>query len=338
MARKISKTMADKLVAALADPNHEMVGAATNTERAMIERGLVRHQALRTRILDARGHLVRSHGLVLTEDGLAEARRLTDETAPAAPAAAPVKIRRGDLVMVEMRPTYTVGTTLARVEQPAEYRLFTVTNLTRDGKIKMVRDERVDAKYGAGSGYPQKFEGMLHRTGAYWLMPAADWDTAEAQRLAGAHVYPNSTTPRAFPTLEAARAALAPARRSPAPVAAPAASEPVAAPAAPAPLPEVPESAAPRSMMEAVSFLAGLKVGERVRVTREGRTADLTVSMGPRRCDGPFGSIESTHVTVSYGVGRYSFEVNAGHLFARKAGKMTTYGGTRMMRLGADAA
>ncbi|MFD7835662.1 hypothetical protein [Streptomyces sp. NPDC059761] len=83
MARKISKTMAAKLVAALADPNHEMTGAATNTERAMIERGLVRHQELHTRITDKRGHLVRSHGLVLTEDGLTEARRLGGVEAPA---------------------------------------------------------------------------------------------------------------------------------------------------------------------------------------------------------------------------------------------------------------
>ncbi|MGW9069252.1 hypothetical protein ACWGQT_07380 [Streptomyces yangpuensis] len=82
MARKISKTMADKLTAALADPNHEMIGAATNTNRAMIERGLVRHQQLRTRVLDKRGHLVRSHGLVLTEAGLTEARRLGGLEAP----------------------------------------------------------------------------------------------------------------------------------------------------------------------------------------------------------------------------------------------------------------
>jgi len=119
-----------------------------------------------------------------------------------------------------------------------------------------------------------------------------------------------------------------------------AAVEAVSAPVAAeerAELPEVPESAAPRSMADAIAFLGSLKVGDRVRVTREGRTADLTVSRGPRRSDGAFGSPESLGVTVSYGVGRYSFEVNAGHLFAQRAGRHTTYGGTRMMRLPAEA-
>ncbi|MGW7100290.1 hypothetical protein [Streptomyces sp. NPDC054838] len=90
MAAKISKTMTQKLLAALTDDNHEMIGAATNTERAMIERGLVSHQKLRTRITDKRGHQVRTHGLVLTEDGLTKARRLAGEQASAPAPAAPV--------------------------------------------------------------------------------------------------------------------------------------------------------------------------------------------------------------------------------------------------------
>ncbi|MFE0490286.1 hypothetical protein, partial [Streptomyces griseoaurantiacus] len=67
----------------------------------------------------------------------------------------------------------------------------------------------------------------------------------------------------------------------------------------------------------------------------EGRTADLTVSMGPRRADGAFGSVGSTRVTVSYGVGRYSFEVSAGDLFANVDGDKATWsrGGVRMMRV-----
>lgn len=119
----------------------------------------------------------------------------------------PIKARRGDLVMVELRSTYTTSS-YKREEQPLAYRLMVVTNLFRDGRIKMVRD----ARYGSDS-YAQKFDGMLYRTGRYFLLPAADWDTEKAQRIAADHTYPNSTTPRDFPSLDAARKALAPARR-----------------------------------------------------------------------------------------------------------------------------
>lgn len=99
-------------------------------------------------------------------------------------------------------------------------------------------------------------------------------------------------------------------------------------------LPEVPESAVPGSMAAAIDVIAGLKVGDRVRVTNpQGRTNDLVVSRGPRRSDGAFGSPESLSVTVSFGPGRYSFEVSAGDLFAQRAGHRTTLGGTRIMRL-----
>lgn len=121
-------------------------------------------------------------------------------------AEAPVKARRGDLVMVEMCPSYTTSS-YAREERPLAYRLMVVTNLFRDGRIKMVRD----ARYGDG-GYAQKYDGLLHATGRHWLIPAVDWDTAKAQQIAAEHVYPNSTSPRDFPSLEAAREALAPAR------------------------------------------------------------------------------------------------------------------------------
>lgn len=121
-----------------------------------------------------------------------------------------VRARRGDLIIVELRPSYTViADGVSHREESTEYRLMRVTNLTRDGSIRMVRDERW-----TDQGAPQKFEGMLHRTGPYWLLPAADWDVEAAQRIAREHTYPKSTTPRCFPSLESARAALAPARRS----------------------------------------------------------------------------------------------------------------------------
>jgi hypothetical protein len=81
MASKISKTMGEQLVKALANPSYEMVGARTNTERAMIERGLVFHGRLREPVKDARGHQVRTHGVMLTDEGATEAKRLAAEQA-----------------------------------------------------------------------------------------------------------------------------------------------------------------------------------------------------------------------------------------------------------------
>jgi hypothetical protein len=118
-----------------------------------------------------------------------------------------IEARRGDLVLVEMRPSYTTSSYKREESESQEYRLMVVTNLFRDGRIKKVRD----ARYG-GNSYAQELDGMLHATGRHWLLPAAGWDTAKAQQLAVGHVYPNSTTPRDFPTLDAAREALAPAR------------------------------------------------------------------------------------------------------------------------------
>lgn len=118
-----------------------------------------------------------------------------------------IKARRGDLVLVEMRDAYTTSS-YKRVEQPLAYRLMKVTNLFRDGRIKMVSDDR----YGE-DGYPQKYDELLYATGRHWLLPAADWDTAKARQLAAGHVYPDSTSPRDFPSLDTARETLAPARR-----------------------------------------------------------------------------------------------------------------------------
>lgn len=115
------------------------------------------------------------------------------------------KTRRGDLIVVELRSSYTMSS--FKSVEVMEYRLMVVTNLTRAGEIKMVRDDR----YGY-AGTPQKFGGMLHRTGRFWRLPASSWNVDEAQKIAGAHVYPNSTTPQCFPSLEAARKALGPAR------------------------------------------------------------------------------------------------------------------------------
>lgn len=117
-----------------------------------------------------------------------------------------VKARRGDLVLVEMRTSYT--TSSYKREESLGYRLMKVTNLFRDGRIKMV----CGVRYGE-DGYAQPYDRLLHATGRHWLLPAADWDVAKAQQLAAGHVYPNSTTPRDFLSLDTAREILAPARR-----------------------------------------------------------------------------------------------------------------------------
>lgn len=112
-------------------------------------------------------------------------------TAPAAQTS-PIKTRRGDLVMVEMRPTYTVvAKDVAKADKVTEYELMIVTNLFRDGRIKMVRS----AAYAGGA--PRQFEGMLHATGSYWVLPQADWNVDAAIELAKSHTYPQSTTPEA---------------------------------------------------------------------------------------------------------------------------------------------
>lgn len=123
-------------------------------------------------------------------------------------AAPKIKARRGDLVIVELRRSYTASS-FKREESPNVYRLMMVTNLFRDGRIKLVCETRYE-----GRGCPQELDGMLHFTGNRWLLPATNWDVDAARKIAAEHVYPGSTTPRDFPSLETAREILAPARRA----------------------------------------------------------------------------------------------------------------------------
>jgi hypothetical protein len=84
------------------------------------------------------------------------------------------------------------------------------------------------------------------------------------------------------------------------------------------------------SMGAAVEFLSGLAVGDRVRITKDGRTNDYAVTRAARR----EGSQGTTNVTVSIRPGGYAFEVYADHLYANRTGDKATWsmGGTRMMR------
>ena len=63
------------------------------------------------------------------------------------------------------------------------------------------------------------------------------------------------------------------------------------------------------------SFLASLKEGDRVTLTRDGRRVELKVMREIRRTDGRgFGSWDHSAVTVGYGVGHFATEVTAAGL------------------------
>lgn len=64
----------------------------------------------------------------------------------------------------------------------------------------------------------------------------------------------------------------------------------------------------------AAGFISTLRPGDAVVVTQDGRDLEMTVSRGPSRCDGAYGSWESIRVTVTLGPGRYSTEVGAEHV------------------------
>jgi hypothetical protein len=69
-------------------------------------------------------------------------------------------------------------------------------------------------------------------------------------------------------------------------------------------------------ILDAVDQLTRLRVGQKVRVTLDGRDHEMVVTRPARRSDGAHGSVESTRVTVSFGPGRYATEVTAERLAA----------------------
>ncbi|WP_327359768.1 hypothetical protein [Streptomyces sp. NBC_01304] len=119
------------------------------------------------------------------------------------------RVRRGDLVIVEMSLSHIVGTPgrNLRTVPVTEYAVMMVTNLYRDGRIKMVRD----IAWGDDSA-PQMLDGMLHATGKRLNVPQSEVDVEGVAGAARAHTYPNTTTPRRFPSLDAVREALTPHR------------------------------------------------------------------------------------------------------------------------------
>jgi hypothetical protein len=81
LAHKISPAQARRITEALTRPSYELSPETpTVTWRALITHGLAYHGQLRERVTDERGHLVRSHGVMLTDEGVKEAKRLAGES------------------------------------------------------------------------------------------------------------------------------------------------------------------------------------------------------------------------------------------------------------------
>lgn len=113
------------------------------------------------------------------------------------------RTRRGDLAIVER---VNISHSTSGRTETTEYAVMVVSNLTRDGRIKAVRDPRW-----GDDAYPQPLDRMIGFRRIH-TVPQADIDVAAATATARAHVFPGSTTPRPYDSLDEVRAALSPHR------------------------------------------------------------------------------------------------------------------------------
>ncbi|MET9073911.1 hypothetical protein ABZX95_17425 [Streptomyces sp. NPDC004232] len=116
------------------------------------------------------------------------------------------RTRRGDLAVIE-RTHVTHSTATGRTET-TEYTVMVVCSVTRDGRAKAVRDDRYPSD-GHNVAYPQPLDRMLGLRNVL-IVSKADIDVPAAIATARAHTYPDSTTPRAYESLDAVRDALRP--------------------------------------------------------------------------------------------------------------------------------
>jgi hypothetical protein len=121
---------------------------------------------------------------------------------------AQTRTRRGDLAIVE-RVNINHSTTTGRTET-TEYTVMVVCSVTRDGHAKAVRDDRYPSD-GHNVAHPQPLDRMLGLQ-RILLVSKDEIDVDAAMATARAHVFPNSTTPRAYDSLDDVRAALRPHR------------------------------------------------------------------------------------------------------------------------------
>lgn len=115
------------------------------------------------------------------------------------------RTRRGDLAVIE-RTRIDHSTT--RRTETTEYTVMVVCSVTREGRAKAVRDDRYPGD-GPNIPHPQPLNDMLGLRNIL-IVPKTDIDVQAAIATARAHTYPNSTTPRAYDSLDAVREALRP--------------------------------------------------------------------------------------------------------------------------------
>lgn len=112
-----------------------------------------------------------------------------------------IRTRRGDLAVIErIRVNHS---TSGRTEDQ-EFAVMVVSNLTREGRVKAVKDVRW-----GDSAYAQPIDRMLGFRRLY-VIPQTGIDVAAALATVRAHTYSNSTTPLDYPSLDAVREALRP--------------------------------------------------------------------------------------------------------------------------------
>lgn len=109
--------------------------------------------------------------------------------------------RRGDLAVIER--TRVSHSNTGRTESK-EFAVMLVSNLTRDGRVKAVKDVR----WGDDT-YAQPLDQMLGFERLH-LISKASIDVAAAIVTVRAHTYPNSTTPLDYESLDDVRDALRP--------------------------------------------------------------------------------------------------------------------------------
>ena len=122
--RRLTRSLEEKLIAAYADPNREVAPTrGWKSHVALVERGLAAHRELDSRVLDGRGHLVRSHGYVLTAEGVETARGLVEEreaaqaAVEAAASAVAESVPARDVVVADTTYTTCLGADWATAQR-----------------------------------------------------------------------------------------------------------------------------------------------------------------------------------------------------------------------------
>jgi len=115
------------------------------------------------------------------------------------------RTRRGDLAVIGR--TRIDHSSTGRTET-TEYTVMVVCSVTREGRAKAVRDDRYPSD-GCNVAYPEPLDRMLGLRNVL-IVSKDEIDVDAAIATARAHTYPNSTTPRAYESLDDVRAALRP--------------------------------------------------------------------------------------------------------------------------------